>query len=376
MKESVISNQSPVINLQSRISSLPITRAEMERAFYDKDASYDGVFFVAVKTTGIFCRPSCPAKPKRENVEFFATVREAIFAGYRPCKRCHPTEANGAPPRWVADLQQRVEASPETKITASDLRAVGVTPERARRWFLEHYGMTFAEWQRGRRLAEAFTQIRNGAPLDDVVFANGFESHSGFRDAFAKTFGDAPMRTRHTVTANGGSIAAQFIESPLGPLLAAATRDAICFLEFSDRRMLEFNHQQIRKRFGLPILPRANNVLEQLRAELDWYFQGRQKNFSLRLAMNGTPFQERVWHELLRIPYGETISYQELARRIGEPNAVRAGARANGRNPISILVPCHRVLGKDGELTGYGGGLWRKRLLLELERSGALPGAA
>ena len=353
--------------------NLHISRAEMERAFYAKDASFDGVFYVAVKTTGIFCRPSCSAKPKRENVEFFATMRDAIFAGYRPCKRCHPTETNGAPPRWVAELQARIEASPETKITASDLRTLGVSPERARRWFLEHYGMTFAEWQRGRRLAEAFTQIRNGSPLDDVVFANGYESHSGFRDAFTKTFGATPGDVGAS-RSHGEFIAAQFIETPLGPLLTAAVNDAVCFVEFSDRRMLEYNYQVIRKRFGLPVLPRTNEALEKLRAELDCYFRGIQKNFSSALAMRGTPFQERVWTELQNIPHGETISYQALAERIGEPSAVRAVARANGSNRISILIPCHRVVGKDGELTGYGGGLWRKRLLLELERTGRLPG--
>ena len=165
----------------------------MERAFFAKDASYDGVFFVAVRTTGIFCRPVVFSRsPKRENVEFFATVREAIFAGYRPCKRCHPTEVNGAPPCLGSRLDAARGGVSGIKIQASDLAALGVTPERARRWFLEHYGMTFAEWQRGRRLAEAFSQIRNGEPLDDVVFANGYKSHSGFRDAFAKTFGKAP----------------------------------------------------------------------------------------------------------------------------------------------------------------------------------------
>jgi AraC family transcriptional regulator of adaptative response/methylated-DNA-[protein]-cysteine methyltransferase len=276
----------------------------------------------------------------------------------------------GAPPRWVADLQRQIEAAPEKKITASDLRALGVTPERARRWFLEHYGMTFAEWQRRRRLAEAFTQIRNGAPIDDVVFANGYESHSGFRDAFTKTFGATPGNAHA-----GEYIAAQFIESPLGPILAAAVDEGVCFVEFSDRRMLEYNYKLIRKRFALPVLPRTNDGLEQLRAELEGYFRGAQKKFASALALRGTPFQERVWHELLDIPHGETISYQELAQRIGQPSAVRAVARANGMNRISILVPCHRVVGKDGELTGYGGGLWRKRLLLELERTGQLPGA-
>ncbi|MBI4670933.1 MAG: methylated-DNA--[protein]-cysteine S-methyltransferase [Chloroflexi bacterium] len=367
--------KSSVSNLQPPISNIQITRAEMERAFYGQDASYDGVFFVAVKTTGIFCRPSCSApKPKRENVEFFAALREAIFAGYRPCKRCHPTQVSGALPRWVADLQQRVEAAPEAKLTAADLRAIGVTPELARRWFLEHYGMTFAEWQRGRRLAEAFTQIRNGAPLDDVVFANGYESHSGFRDAFTKTFGATPGDVS-AARRSGDYIAAQFIETPLGPLLCAAVQQGVCFVEFSDRRMLEYNYNLIRKCFGLPVLPRSNEVLEQLRAELDCYFRGAPKKFQAPLALRGTPFQERVWCELLNIPHGETISYQELARRIGKPEAVRAVARANGMNRISILVPCHRVVGKDGELTGYGGGLWRKRLLLELERTRQLPGA-
>lgn len=347
-----------------------LTHAEMERAFYAKDASYDGVFFVAVKTTGIFCLPSCPANPKRENVEFFLSVRQALLAGYRPCKRCHPTEINGAPPRWANELMQRVERTPDEKITAREMNTMGVTPERARRWFLDHYGMTFAEWQRGKRLAEAFTQIRNGESLDEVVFANGYESHSGFRDAFSKTFGAPPMKAR-----GGEYIAAQFIESPLGPIFAAATRDAVCFLEFSDRKMLEANYKQIRKRFGLPILPTTNDVLERLRAELSCYFQGKQKSFTTRLALNGTAFQERVWTELQEIPHGETISYERLAHNIGQPTAVRAVARANGSNRISILIPCHRVIGKDGELTGYGGGLWRKRLLLELEKTGHLPGA-
>lgn len=351
-----------------------LTPAEMERAFYSKDASYDGVFIVAVRTTGIFCRPSCPAKPKRENVEFFLSVRQAIFAGYRPCKRCRPTEVNGAPPVWVNELIRRVERAPEEKITAREMQTMGVTPERARRWFLDNYGMSFAEWHRGKRLAEAFTQIRNGAPLDDVVFANGYESHSGFRDAFHKTFGAPPMQMRSNANGNAEYIAAQFMETPLGLILAAATQQGVCFIEFSDRRMLEYNYQQIRKRSGLPILPTTNDALEKLRAELVCYFQGKQKSFSTRLVMNGTPFQERVWNELQNIPSGQTISYGQLAFKIGQPTAVRAVARANGSNRISILIPCHRVIGKDGELTGYGGGLWRKRLLLELEKTGHLPG--
>jgi AraC family transcriptional regulator, regulatory protein of adaptative response / methylated-DNA-[protein]-cysteine methyltransferase len=341
----------------------------MERGFYEKDASYDGIFYVGVRTTGIFCRPSCSARPKLENVEFFRTIREAVFAGYRPCKRCAPTQLAGIPPGWVARLIKKSEAEPKRKISAGELRMMGITPERARHWFLGNYGMTFVEWQRGRRLAGAFTQIRDGAPLDDVVFANGYHSHSGFRDAISRTFGLAPGKLK-----SSDFITAQFIETPLGPMLAAATNEGVCFLEFSDRRMLEYNYMQIKKRFKMAVLPTTNGPLEELRGQLHSYFRKGLRKFTVPLVSRGTAFQERVWRELLAIPYGETISYQELARRIGDVKLVRAVARANGMNRIAILIPCHRVVGKDGELTGYGGGLWRKRLLLELERTGRLPG--
>jgi AraC family transcriptional regulator of adaptative response/methylated-DNA-[protein]-cysteine methyltransferase len=346
-----------------------ITLEAMERAFYSKDSSYDGLFFVAVRTTGVFCRPSCSARPKRENVEFFTSMRETLFAGYRPCKRCHPDEVNGRLPEWVSGLIEAVEAQPERRIKAAELRSKGITPEKARRWFLENYGMTFAEWQRGRWLAEAFTQIRNGSPIDDVVFANGYESHSGFREAFTRTFGSSPGKSHR-----GEFIAAQFIETPIGPMLIAAVKEGVCLVDFSDRRMLEHNYQMVRTRFGLAVLPVTSDVLEKLKSELQEYFSGRLKEFSVPLAIRGTPFQERVWSELQRIPYGQAVSYQDIAIRTGDINAVRAVARANGMNRIGILIPCHRVVGKDGELTGYGGGLWRKRLLLELERTGKLPG--
>src|SRR5215468_5883058 len=156
--------------------TLSPSREEMERAFISKDRSYDGVFYVAVKTTGIFCRPSCPSRPNRENVEFFSSVKECLFAGYRACKRCHPLEANGKPPDWARELISRVETAPDTRLKAGDLRTLGITPERARRWFQQHYGMSFAAWCRGHRLAGAFTKIRNGGNLDDVVFDSGFES--------------------------------------------------------------------------------------------------------------------------------------------------------------------------------------------------------
>lgn len=360
--------ESIAVPTQINLELLP-SGAEMEQAVQQKDASYDGVFFVAVRTTGIFCRPSCPARSKPENNEFFFTIRDAIFAGYRPCKRCRPIEVYGAQPDWVVALMQKIDAAPHTKITAADLHALGISPERARRWFREHYGMTFAEWCRGRRLADAFTQIRQGAQLDDAIFANGYESHSGFREAFSKTFGVPPGQSQAS-----DYIAVQMLETPLGQLLVGAVQDGICLVEFTDRRMLEHNYTTIRERFGYPLLPVTNGAIEQLRDELARYFTGNLTEFTVPLIPHGTPFQERVWAELRRIPHSKTLSYDELADRIGQPTAVRAVARANGMNRISILIPCHRVIGKDGQLTGYGGGLWRKRLLLELERTGTLPG--
>jgi AraC family transcriptional regulator of adaptative response/methylated-DNA-[protein]-cysteine methyltransferase len=247
---------------------------------------------------------------------------------------------------------------------------LGVTPERARRWFQEHYGMSFAAWCRGHRLAGAFSRIRQGANLDDVVFDSGFESHSGFRDAFVRAFGDAPGRARR----EGERVVTAMLESPLGPVLAGASDAGLCLLEYTDRRMLEANFERMRQRFGCAVVPGEHALLTQLRSELNEYFAGKRRVFTVPLSPQGTPFQEKVWNELRRILYGETISYEELARRIGQATARRAVAQANGMNRLCILIPCHRVIGKDGSLTGYGGGLWRKRLLLELERAGGSPG--
>ena len=341
----------------------------MERASTAKDASYDGVFYVAVNTTGIFCRPSCPSRPKLENVEFFSSVKECLFAGYRPCKRCHPLEANGTPPGWVKDLISRVEASSDSRLKAADLRDLGITPERARRWFQQHYGMSFTAWCRGNRLAGAFMKIRKGSSLDDASFDSGFESLSGFRDAFERAFGQPPGQSRQ----DGERVVVTILDSPLGPLLAGANDQGVVLLEYTDRRMLEHNLKSVRRRFDCGVVPGQHPLLERLREELEEYFRGERKEFTLPLASRGTAFQDKVWRELRRIPHGETISYDELAIRIGQPTAQRAVARANGMNYVCILIPCHRVIGKDGSLTGYGGGLWRKRLLLELERTGALP---
>jgi AraC family transcriptional regulator of adaptative response/methylated-DNA-[protein]-cysteine methyltransferase len=351
------------LEMEHSTKSLP-GRKEMVRAYMATDASYDGVFFTAVRTTGIFCRPSCTArKPLPENVEFFGSVKEALFAGYRACKRCTPLAPVGKPPAWVERVLCRVDEAGDRRITAADLRALGVDPARARRWFLANYGLTFAAYCRGRRLSTAFTTIREGATIDDAVFDSGYASHSGFREAFARAFGAPPGRA----TAVSPLLVA-WIESPLGPLIAGASAQGICLLEFTDRRMLEAQFETIRRRFHRAMVPGENKYIVQLRKELAEYFASRRRVFEVPLDYPGTEFQERVWRQLLAIPYGQTRSYEELAAAIEASRAVRAVGRANGMNRISILIPCHRVIGKDGTPVGYGGGLWRKRWLLQHER--------
>jgi AraC family transcriptional regulator of adaptative response/methylated-DNA-[protein]-cysteine methyltransferase len=201
-----------------------------------------------------------------------------------------------------------------------------------------------------------------------VVFGHGFESHSGFRTAFVRTFGKAPGKVRED-----DYLRVALLETPLGPMLAAASNESLCQLEFADRRSLEKIYDAMRRRFALPVVPGENAVLQRLRQELQEYFSGARREFSVPLALRGTGFQQRVWRELQRISFGRTASYEAVAKRIGSPSSVRAVAHANGTNRLYLLVPCHRVLAKNGALSGYGGGLWRKRLLLELERTGKLP---
>ena len=342
---------------------------EMWRAVVERDGGYDGVFVTAVKTTGIFCRPICPArKPLQENVEFFGAAREALLAGYRPCLRCRPLEQGGAPPEWLRALLADVEKEPSRRWRDGDLRARDLDPTRVRRWFQREHGMTFHAYLRARRLGLALGRLRHGEELTRVAYDSGFESLSGFRDAFQRVFGDAPGRTKDAPT-----VLVTRLPTPLGPMIAGATDDGVCLLEFAERRMLETQLKRLARRIGASFVPGSNEMLVRLEGELSAYFEGRLREFGVPLVLAGTDFQRQVWQALLTIPFGETRSYAEQATAIGRPRAVRAVARANGDNRIAVIIPCHRVVGSDGKLTGYGGGLWRKRALLDLERGSNSP---
>lgn len=340
---------------------------DMLEAFYSRDASFDGIFVTAVRTTGIFCRPSCTArKPLRRNIAFFDSSRAALLAGYRPCKRCRPLVDATEPPLWLTPLLTGVDDDPTRRWTDGEIRSIGLCPARVRRWFKAHHGMTFHAYSRARRLGAALGWMNDGAAVTRAAFASGYESLSGFQEAFRSYFGATPSSTVGTRPVHVDRIA-----TPLGPMLVGATDDALCLLEFVDRRALQRQIDRIRSRLNAAFLPEANAFTEDVAAQVRDYFAGRREHFDVRLAEAGTVFQAEVWAALRAIPYGETRSYKELAATLGRPTAVRAVANANGANALAIVVPCHRVVGSNGRLVGYGGGLWRKRRLLELERGRA-----
>ncbi|GAB3223937.1 methylated-DNA--[protein]-cysteine S-methyltransferase [Hymenobacter seoulensis] len=346
------------------LPTLETTAAECYQALVAKDASYEGRFIAAVKTTGIFCRPTCTArKPKPENVEFFATTKEALLHGYRPCKVCTPLTARDTTPLFIHHLLQQLSAQPSVKITDYSLRQQGLEPATVRRWFLRQHGITFQAYQRLNRINLAFKKIQNGDTVTAAAFDSGFESLSGFQESFKAVFGVAPTRSRQQQVLN-----LTRLETPLGTMLACGTEQGICLLEFTDRRMLETELKDLTKRLNATLVQSDNPHFALLRAQLAEYFAGTRHEFTVPLVTPGTEFQQAVWQELGRIPYGTTRSYGQQAVALGRPGAVRAVATANGMNRVAIIIPCHRVIGADGHLTGYAGGLWRKQWLLELEQ--------
>ncbi len=339
----------------------------MYNALLSKDSSFEGIFFAGIKTTGIFCRPTCTAKkPKKENVEFFFTVKDALLHGYRPCKICNPTKLNGAVPDWMNDLLKEIEEGLIVKLNDTELRKRNIDPARARRWFKKHYGMTFQSYLRLLRINSAYNRIKNGEKVIDTAYDSGYESLSAFADSFKKTMGHPPSKSR-----NKKIVSVTRILTPLGPMLAGANDDGICLLEFVDRRMIETQINRMKKLLNAEFIPGANKHFDELKKQLKEYFDGKRKEFDLPLILDGTEFQQKVWKELQKIPYGKTRSYDEQAKALKIPKAIRAVARANGDNRIAIIVPCHRVIGKDGKLVGYGGGIWRKQFLLNLEKRNA-----
>jgi len=332
-------------------------------ALVEKDTKYIGLFYVGVKTTSVFCISTCTArKPKFENVLFYSGFKDALDNGFRPCKICKPTQNANQTPTLVAQAIIMVKESPKTKIADWMLREKGISPEMVRRWFKKHYKMTFHAYQRMYRINNALIELKAGKNTTDTALDSSFESLSGFGYTFKKTVGKSPTKALQENT-----ILLSRITTPIGPMFICTTEKGVCLIEFVDRRMLETEFKDLQKLLNAKILMGENEHSKKAKKELKDYFSGTLKTFSFPIHSPGTEFQQTVWKGLNSIGYGTTASYQEQAEILNKPKAVRAVASANGFNRIAIAIPCHRVIGKDGKLTGYGGGLERKRWLLNHE---------
>ncbi|WP_039054977.1 methylated-DNA--[protein]-cysteine S-methyltransferase [Enterobacter sp. Bisph1] len=332
------------------------------QALLERSAEYTGVFYVGVKTTGVFCISICRArKPKRDNVEFYKDFKSALNAGFRPCKVCKPTENAHSAPLIIEQALALVQANPKSRISDTALREQGISPERVRRWFLQHHGMTFQTFQRMQRVNVALQELKGGRTATDTAFDNGYESLSGFGYTFKRLTGVAPSQQTRVILIHR-------FTTTLGPMLVCATDRGVCLLEFTDRRMLEREFHDIQRLYKARIMAGGNSHTRQAEKEIGEYFAGQRQQFDLTVDAPGSDFQRSVWQRLREVPFGKTSTYQALAGLTGKPDAVRAVAAANGANRIAIVIPCHRIIGKNGAMTGYGGGVARKEWLIEHER--------
>ena len=338
-------------------------RKQYYKALVNRDSDFDGIFFAAIKTTGVFCHATCRArKPKFENCFFYEKAEEALLAGYRPCKICNPMSYPNQLPDEVKILVEAVEENPEKRWKEEDFRKLGIHSATVRRKFKDIYQMTFVQYARARRMGLAFKNIENGQKVIHQQVAMGYQSASGFNDAFSKIMGNPAKKMEVTL------IISTFIMTPLGRMIALADEDYLYLLEFDNRRGLEREIERLRQKFNARIFQGKNSLLRRLEEELSAYFAGQTAIFTTPLYLFGSPFQQKVWEQLQEIPVGETRSYKDLAGNLGDVNKVRAVGNANGANQISILIPCHRVIASNGDLGGYGGGVARKQYLLDLKQ--------
>ncbi len=337
---------------------------EYYEALVKRDRQYIGVFYVGVKTTQVFCIATCRArKPKKENVAFYESAEEARSQGFRPCKICKPTSNAEEPPPDVRKFVQLLSEQPHRRFKDSDIREMGCSPASLRRWFKEHRGVTFQAYQRMIRLNHAVESLKEGQPVTATAFQTGYDSLSGFGYTFKHAFDHAPK--------NADDVNVLYLHrftTALGPMLAGATAQGLSLLEFVDRKGLEAEVQKVAKNLQANIMEGSNELTQLAEQQISAYFRGELKEFDIPLKMSGTGFQRQVWEKLLTIPFGQTRSYKQQALAVGDEKAVRAVAAANGQNSIAIIIPCHRVIASDGSLTGYAGGLPRKKWLLEHEQ--------
>ena len=350
-----------------------MNKNEMWNAVKDCDAAYDGAFYYGVKTTGIYCRPSCESKlPKQENVTYFRTREEAEAAGFRPCKRCRPDLLGAYDPaaELSAKAKDLIDRSYSDRAELSkSMRNMGVTRKHLTEVFKKEYDITPSEYLLQTRIASARSMLQDGVSVLDTSVAVGYASPSAFYDHFRRITGMTPARYRQIFARD---ISRSALDTPIGSLRIIAGPEAILCVEQAGRELGDAGMYADKIPADHVVQDSASGeLLEACKAELGEYFAGKRRAFDLPLLPEGTDFQKSVWGELRRIPYGETRTYGELAAMTGNAKASRAVGMANHCNPILILIPCHRVIGANGSLTGYAAGIEAKRYLLQLEKGTA-----
>lgn len=331
-----------------------------------KDQKLDGEFVFAVKTTGIYCRPSCPARPaKRQNVEFFDTTVQAASAGYRACKRCKPDGMSQALARQELVLQacQAIEQS-ESGLSLDDLATeVGLSPHHFHRIFKAATGLTPKQYQKAVQAKRVTTALKDASSVTDALYDAGFSSSGRFYEDAGANLGMSPSSFRQ---GGAGERIRHTIEPcSLGLMLVAATQRGICAIEFADTEAALL--ERLQTRFANAMLEAGDPPFKEWVAQILHYLDHPTGSLDLPLDVQGTVFQRRVWKALQDIPCGQTLSYTELADRLGQPTAVRAVASACANNDIAVAIPCHRVVRTGGALAGYRWGLARKAELLRRE---------
>ncbi|HEX4543115.1 MAG TPA: bifunctional DNA-binding transcriptional regulator/O6-methylguanine-DNA methyltransferase Ada [Candidatus Acidoferrum sp.] len=344
----------------------PHAAARYWRATLARDSRADGTFVLAVRSTRIYCRPSCPARrPLRRNVTFFRTREEAERHGYRPCLRCRPNEI----PATVALVQRAArhlsESSEESISFGALALELGATPATLRRAFLRVTGLKPRELAEALRLKRFKALIRAGKGITDALYETGYGSSSRLYERSNSQLGMTPATYRKG--GKGMKLGYTVAKSPLGKVLVAATERGVSavYLGDSEAKLLA----ELREEYPRAEIAPATDSFQRWVREIALRIEGRQPHLELPLDLQATAFQRRVWKELQRIPRGRTRTYSQVARSLGQPRAVRAVARACATNPVSIVVPCHRVIREDGTLAGYRWGLSRKEKLLAQERA-------
>lgn len=333
------------------------------QAVLARDTSQDGLFVYAVVSTKIYCRPGCPARrPDRERVRFFAGPTEAEAAGFRACRRCRPTEV---PATWVAELCRTLEANPDRPLSLAELgKQAKLSPSHLQRAFTRAVGVSPRRYQQALRLGEFKHHLKETASVSTAIYAAGYGSPSRL---YEQNLGMTPAT--YGRGGRGATIRYAFASTILGQLVAAATERGVCFVGIGDApdALVAELKGEFPEATVIPDDTGLGGWLQAVIALLD----GESPGSDLPLDIRATAFQCRVWEELQAIPAGHTLSYGEIARRLGNPKAVRAVGRACATNPVAIVIPCHRAVREDGGLAGYRWGIERKRTLIECERSRA-----